>query len=51
MVATLLAIAAFVILILLAGKLAKYILLIGFIILAIVVLVVLGILALPFNFG
>jgi len=51
MVATLVAIAAFVILILIAGKLAKYILIVGFLIMTIIVLVILGILTLPFYFG
>jgi len=51
MAATLIAIAAFVILILIAGRLAKYILVIGFIVMAIIILVVLGLITLPFRFG
>ena len=51
MFATLVAIAAFVILILIAGKLAKYILIVGFLIMTIIVLVILGILTLPFYVG
>lgn len=51
MLAAILAIVAFVFLILLADRLAKYLLLIGFVLLAIIILVVIGAIDLSFDLG